>query len=284
MKRTALLASVLVLSIVACKKKEGDQAKPAEPSKPAEPAKPAAPPPPFTGTLTGERILGAKDLVKPMTPWAEGLATLKGQLGEPTRVKDGKHEWAVVEGDDCTYMFVEKEDGAKFQMSGEIVGMVMSPMKVAKDGPMMNRKDCLAITGVTAGPPEDPNAAGPPADGTAVTVDAFRTDAIAGRSKWKGQKVAVSGIFAGSTTSTSGADSWTTISVKAKADDAGKPLSCSLPKNTPAPTVDANAAVTATGTVKINEWTSMGDGATTLEAALDECTLEVAKTAGKKSK
>ena len=90
MKRTAILASVLVLSLAACKKKEGD--KPAEPTKPAEPAKPAAPPEPFTGKLTIDRLLGAKGLADPLTPFADGLAKLKGQLGEPTRVKDGEYQ------------------------------------------------------------------------------------------------------------------------------------------------------------------------------------------------
>jgi len=64
---------------------------------------------------------------------------------------------------------------------------------------------CLEITGVTPGPPEDPNAAPPPADGSAVTADVFRTTSLAGRSKWKDQKVAVSGVFGGASTSTAGA-------------------------------------------------------------------------------
>jgi|GEM_PF-2301551 len=272
MKRTAILVSVLLVSLAACKKKEGDQ--PAEPSKPVEPAKPAEP---FAGKLTIERVMAANNLVDPLTSWTAGLAKLKGQLGEPTRVKDGKYEWAIVEGDDCAYVYVTKEDGAKYQQTGEVVGQVMSPMKVGKTDLPMNRSQCLEITGVTAGPPEDPNAAGPPTDGTPVTVEAFRPAAIAGRSKWKAQRVAVAGLFVGSTTATSGADTFTTLTIKNAPDDAGKVVGCSLAKNATAPTFEAEAKVVATGTVKIQEWTSMGSGETTLEATLLDCTLEAAK-------
>jgi hypothetical protein len=283
MKRTAILASVLCLSLAACKKKEGDSAsKPAD--KPADkPATPAAPPPPFTGKLTIERVMGAKDVVSPNVAWAEGLAKLKAQLGEPTRVKENKYEWAVAEGDDCAYVYVDREpDGAKYGASGEIVGAVMSPMKVGKDGPMMNRKDCLEITGVTAGPPEDPNAAPPPADGSAVTVDAFRTGAIAGRSKWKDQAVKVSGLFASTTKSTSGDKFWVTVGIKGSDTDAGKPVTCSLAENTESPAeLKMGDPVELAGKVKIQEWTSMGSGDTTLEAALTECTVTAVKPAKK---
>lgn len=275
MKRTAILASVLVLSLAACKKKEGD--KPAEPTKPAEPAKPAPPPEPFTGKLTIERLLGAKGLVDPLAPFAEGMAKLKGQLGEPTRAKDGKYEWAVMEGDDCAYTYVTKEDGAKYKQTGEVIGMAMTPMKVGKDGPVGNLAECKEILGLTGGPPEDPNAAGPPTDGTAVGVEAFRTGVIPARSKWKGQKVVVTGLFGGMTTSSSGSDTWITVNLKATPDDAGKPVTCSLPKNSPAPTFAANDKLDASGTVKVQEWTSMGTGNVTLEAALDECALAKAK-------
>lgn len=277
MKRTAILVSVLALSLAACKKKEGDGASGKPTDQPAD--KPAAEPPPapFTGKLTIERVLAAKNVVQPLAPWADGLARMKGALGEPTRVKGESYEWAVVEGDDCAYVTISKEDGAKYQQTGEVVGMVMSPMKVAKDGPMMNRRDCLDITGVTPGPAEDPNAAGPPADGAAVAADAFRDQAIAGRSKWKEQMVKVSGVLASSSTSTSGADSWVNVGLKAGDADAGKPVSCNFAKNAPAPTLAIGTPVVASGKVEIKEWTSMGDNSVTLEAALADCTIEAAK-------
>lgn len=278
MIRTAILASVLALSLAACKKKESDGAagKPAD-QPAAKPAAPAPPPPPFTGKLTIERVMASKDTVQPLAPWADGFARLQAALGAPTRVDGDKYEWAVVEGDDCAYTYVSKEDGAKYQAQGEVVGMTVAPMKVGKDGPLMNRKDCLEITGVTAGPPEDPNAAGPPADGAAVAADAFRTQAIAGRSKWKGQAVKVSGVLASTSTSTSGADSWVTVSLKAGDADEGKTVSCNLAKNAPAPTATIGTPVVASGTVEIREMMSMGDGSTTLEAALADCTIEAAK-------
>ena len=276
MKRTAILASVLVLSLAACKKKEeGASAKPTD--QPAVPTQPAAPPPPFTGKLTVERVLGAKGLVDGLKPWASSLATLKGQLGEPTRVKGDKYEWAIVEGDDCAYLYVTKEDGAKYQATGEVVGSVMTPMKVGKDGPSGNRSECLEITGVTAGPPEDPNAAPPPSDGTPVAAADFAASAINGRSKWKGQQVSVAGVLGNPSTSTSGTDSWTTVAVKITADDTGKPVACSLTKNAPTPTLAAGTNVIVTGTVKISEWTAMSSGETKLEASLSDCTIAAAK-------
>lgn len=284
MTRTAIFAITTVLSLAACPQGEtGSKSatKGAAPTPTPTPAAPEPPPPPFTGKLSVERLLAAKDLAAPLKPWAESLARLEGQLGKPTRTRGNKFEWAVVEGDDCAYLYVEKEDGAKFKMPGEIVGTTMPPMKVGKDGPSMNRKECLEITGVSAGPPEDPNAAPPPADGSAVAADLFRTAAIAGRSKWKGQAVKVSGVFSGASTSTSGADSWTTVSLKASETDADKPVSCSLEKNAAAPTFKSGDAVIAAGTVAIREWTSMGGGDPTLEPVLETCTVVAAAPADK---
>jgi hypothetical protein len=257
----------IVIALVAatgCKGKDQD-AKPDE-----------AAPAPATGPLTIERIMAAKGVVSPLDPWDRGLAKLEATLGKPTRVVDDEHQWAVVEGDTCAYLTVSREDGAPYQQPGPVVGMVMSPMTVEKDGPMMNRRDCLAITGVAAGPPEDPDAPSPPEDGSAVPVADFRDAAVKARSRWKGKAVTVAGVLTGTSTSTSGADSWVTVKLKAATDEAGDAVSCSLPKNAEAPAVAPGQAVLARGTVDIAEWMSAGDDSSRLEARLSECTIEAA--------
>jgi len=290
----ALVFAMIVAATAGCGKKKDDagSAKPNAaptapgPTTPTAPPAPAAPPPLYTGPLTVERILAAKDVIPRgagNAAWADGLARLEGQLGKATKVDGNRYQWAVVSGDDCAYFYVEKDDGAKYGGSGEIVGAMMTPMKVAKDGPSGNRAECLKITGVDGGPPEDPAAAPPPADGSAVTADVFRTTALAGRSKWKDQVVKVTGIVAGVSTSTSGADSWTTVTLKASEDDKDKAVSCSHDKNVAA-TVKLGDHAIATGTVKITEWTSMGSGDTTLEPTLSLCTAVVAPPAKGKGK
>ncbi len=271
MHRTLLLAMIVAGLAAGCGKKNDDagsgSAKPAEPTPPPAPA---APPPPFTGKLTVERVMGLKDAIGTPPPLvlADALARAKGQAGEPTKVDGDTLGWAVVEGDVCAYASITK--------NGDQVASVTSPMKLAKDELPGNRAECLKMAGIEPGPPEDPSAAAPPADGTPVTVDAFRTTALTGRSKWKDQVVKVRGTVAGVTTSTSNGVSWTTVTLSTGKDDPGKPVSCGAKENEAA-TVKLGDTAIATGTVKINEWTSMGSGETTLEAALTACTAVVAK-------
>lgn len=100
----------------------------------------AAPPPPYTGPLDAERILSVKDAVKPFDKWDDAMAKLKSKVGEPTFVKDKKYQWAFSDAKDgsCAYFYVDQQaDGT--------VGTVMTPMKVAKDGPEMNMKQCQDI-------------------------------------------------------------------------------------------------------------------------------------------
>lgn len=105
------------------------------------------PPAPYTGPLDVTRLMSAKDLVHPFTPWDEGFATLQNKLGKPTKVDGMKYTWAVMTGDDCAYMVVEEADGKEYKKEGMMVGTVQSPMTVAKDGPDWNRADCLKAVG-----------------------------------------------------------------------------------------------------------------------------------------
>lgn len=273
MKQIIIVASV-VLWACACGGKKED--------KPAEPARPAKPPPaaPFTGALTAERVLGARDLVKPFDPWDEGFARLQAQVGAPTRVEGTRHIWAVVEGDACAHFYVTKDDGADYKVEGTIVGTVQAPVRTTKGGTEGDHHACLKAAGVSLGPPEDPAAAGPPADGSPVALAELRKVVIPGRSKWKDQRVKVSAVLGGITTATSGSDSYATASLKASADDADRPLSCSLTKNQTVPAdLKQGAAVIAEGKVEIQEWTKGGD--VTLEAALSDCSLTAAPAAAR---
>jgi len=225
---------------------------------------------PFEGALTGARIMASKDLVKPFDKWERGLAKLEAQLGKPTRIKDGGHAWAVVEGESCTYVEVSMEDGAKYNKKGPMVGAVQEPMQVTKkDGPVMNWRDCLAITGVTAGPPEDPSAPAPPSDGSVVDLATLKDVAIRGRSKWKGARVKVTGQLGGVSTSTSGSQTFTTVSLRVSEADQDT-VSCSLVEGAAAPTLTQGAQLVVEGTVTIDEWLSMG-GDATLKVGLDKC-------------
>lgn len=157
-------------------------------------SEPAPPPvkPPFAGPVTIDRIMQSKDLVQVFDPWDQAFAKLQGELGKPQRVKGGSHQWAAVDGDDCAYVGFDRGDGAKYNKQGEIVVGAEHPQRVAKDGPIGNRGECLEIAG-KAGTPEDPAAAGPPADGTPVPTAFFAGNAVSGRSKWVEKRVKVTG-------------------------------------------------------------------------------------------
>ena len=269
MKPIALLASlVIALTVTACKKKEGagDNADTAAKTGTAAAARLE----PFTGALTIDRVLGAKELVKPFDAWDEAQPKLEHQLGKPTKVDGAKHQWAAMDGDDCAYLVVEQDE----QAGAKTVGLVQSPMKVAKDGPVINYRDCLAILGKSTGPAEDPAAPAPPADGAPVAAAEFRDVAVKARSKWKDQKVSITGVYGNATTATSGDQKFVTVSLKAAKDDTGAAIKCALPTNAEAPAgLERDQPVVASGTVEIQEWTSMSGGEPRLEASLGECTI-----------
>ena len=156
------------------------------------------PPAPFAGPLTVERIMAAKDTVKVFDTWSSALPKLEAKLGKPTKIDDktGDHKWAVVDGDRCAYIEFSSGDGKEYGKTGLIVDGVQAPMTVDKSGPPGNRVQCLEIAGKTDVPPEDPNAAGPPADGVVAPSD-FDKLALAARSKWEGKQIKVTGKVTG---------------------------------------------------------------------------------------
>ena len=147
-------------------------------------SKDQAPPKPFEGPLTVAKVMAAEKTVKMFQAWDEAFAKLQGAVGPPTKVDGAKHYWAAMEGDDCAYFYVENENNK--------VGTIQSPMTVGKDGPIMNRAECLKLVG--KGPAaEDPNAPGPRDGGPAYEVADVATQAVAARSKWTGKQIWITG-------------------------------------------------------------------------------------------
>jgi len=231
-----------------------------------------APPAPFTGTLTGDRVMGAKGLVHPFEKWEDAQAKLEGQMGKETLAKGDKHMWGVSQGDDCWYLVVEKQkDGT--------VGMVQDPMKYTKDNALMNWDECLGAAGVRKEAAEDPNAPGPPVDGKPIALARLMDAAPKARSKWTGAKVNVAALYSSTSTSTSGDKKYVTISlVAAKGGDSFKnSVGCSLADpNAALPKLTQYDPVAATGTVKVNDMISMA-GTRSVSVSLKDCSLTKGK-------
>jgi hypothetical protein len=277
MKRLAPLAILLaaLVAVGGCKKKSSDAPGSGAASGAGTGTGTGSIPEPFTGKLTINRLMGARDLVQPFDPWDEGFAKLQALVGAPTKIEGSRHTWAVVEGDACAYFYVTKDNGADYKMDGIIVGTVQAPARTEK-ADAMNHANCLKAAGVDLGPPEDPNAAGPPTDGSAVPLADIRKNVIPARSKWKDQKVSVAAVLGGTTTATSGTDKYVTVNLKVSADDAEEPLGCAFEKNAAAPDLENGTAVIASGKMAIQEWTSMGSGSVTLKPGLVDCSVVAA--------
>jgi hypothetical protein len=226
----ALAAAAFVGLPPACKKSDSDHAEPVAKTTPAKPELAA-----FKAPLTVATVMTANDPVELLAPWDDALASLQAHFGPPTKVDGKKFEWAAMEGDDCAYFYVEQDDGARYQKSGKVVGTVSHPMKVGKDGPIMNRGDCLDLVGKGV-PPEDPNAPGP--SGDKVSIGEIASHAVAARSKWDGKQLQITGkVIQGGTSAVLADehDSKTTLWAHMKSgelgfDDMKKPiaLSCTV--------------------------------------------------------
>jgi hypothetical protein len=230
------------------------------------------PTPPFTGRLTSERVLAAKGLVAHKDDWSTAYAKLQAQLGRPQKVTaEGMHQWFVVEADRCSYVEIGKD-------SDGTVGLIMPPVTATKgEGPVVAYRACLEVAGLTDGPAEDPEAAGPPSGGSAVPLEMFLDLAVRARSKWKDKRVKVIALHGGSTGPTAapgaGALGIASITLKAKAGPSAPSTVCALRKDTPVPTTAADVPVIAEGVVVLRETVdAKGEGG--LEAALQDCTLD----------
>lgn len=248
---------LFALALLACNKTEA--------SRPTAEAGAAPPPPaPFTGALTGDRVMGSKKLVRPFDAWPDAQAKLEAQMGKPTLVKDDKYSWAVAQGDDCFYTQVEKQkDGT--------VGMVMEPMKVSKGGAIVNWDDCLTAAGVRKEAAEDPNAPGPPTDGKAISVIELRDGASKARSKWNGASVTVKGLYMNVTNLQSNGVPMANVAITAAKADLKNVISCNLadPKTAPSKALQYDP-ITVQGAVKVRDMLTLG-GEKVIDVDLDGC-------------
>jgi hypothetical protein len=253
---------LFALALLACNKTDASRAT-AEAAAPAA-TKSAAPASPFTGTLTGDRVIGAKGLVRPSSPWSEAQAKLEAQMGKPTVVHEDKYLWGVMQGDDCYYVQVEKQ-------KDDTVGMVMDPMKVAKGTLPGNWNECLVAAGLRKEAVEDPNAPGPPTDGKAVSVIALRDGATKARSKWSGANVTVKGLYLNVTNLESNGTPMANVSITAAKGDLNDVTSCSLadPKTAPNKAHQYDP-ITVQGTVKVRDMLT-GGGEKVIDVDLEGC-------------
>lgn len=240
---------------------------------------------PFTGPLTGERILSTKDKVAPFDDWTKGYGKMERLLGKPTRTKGTEVAWGVIESDTCTYTTMKKEDRALYikGQTGDMVGTYQPATKHQKaDTPPMNWDLCIEAAGKPAGPPEDPNALPPAAEGAVMEVQFVLDNASKARSRWDERRVKVSANLGAvsASTWTSGEKKRESVTVHLIAGEALSPyLRCTLREGeakpeTPDP--DTHVTVVAEGTVHIAKWLSMEGKDATLEAEFRDCVLTIA--------
>ena len=251
--------ALILLSLLACNKPDTQTTT----SSASASASASTPPPPFTGTLTGDRVMGAKGMVHPFDKWEAAQAKLQAQMGHETYTKDDKVYWAVSQGDDCWYMMAQKQkDGT--------VGMVQDPMKVSKGGAIMNWDECLTAAGVRKEAAEDPNAPGPPTDGKPIALTALVEGATKARSKWTGAKLNVTALYGSTSTSTSGDKTYKTLSLVATRGEFKNTVSCSLSDPNSEPKLVQYDPVKVSGTVKVNDMISMA-GNRSISVSLEDC-------------
>lgn len=229
-------------------------------------AKPAEP---YKGPLTVDLVMSSKDVVKVFDPWDDAFAQLQAKLGPPTKIDGKKHYWAAMQGDDCAYTYVEKEDGKQYKKEGFMAGAIMAPGKYGKGDAIMNRGECLDLVGKGAAP-EDPNTPPPPvndSDGSpAADVAEFLKNAVRGRSKWDGAHMKITGIL-----NQSGDAAYLYQDGLSK----DKTVRCAFDKPDQS-TDQLGKQVTLKGVVKIEKFVS-GAGVPGLEASLEHCSFVTEK-------
>ncbi|HEX4454521.1 MAG TPA: hypothetical protein VH143_26855 [Kofleriaceae bacterium] len=253
------VAFVVVMIATAC-----SSSPPHEPSKAAPPVSSitvapidelAPPGPAYTGPLTVELVLSAKDTAHLFEPWETSLARLEAKLGTPTKIAGDKYEWAALRGDECADFAIEREDGAHYKLQGVVVGTIHTPAAFASEPASFGRADCLELAGVgiTA---EDSDAPGPK---PLETIDDIFANAVRGRSKWDGRRVAVTAKVV---------QGGTTVMV---ADTRGEhAVAIEMKSGVPYPAL--RARVTLHCTVHLERW--LGDDSTpSLEPALANCEI-----------
>ncbi|HEY1552575.1 MAG TPA: hypothetical protein VGG28_32325, partial [Kofleriaceae bacterium] len=147
----------------------------------------------------------------------------------------------------------EREDGTHYQLQGVVVGTIHTPQAFGAEAASFARADCLELAGIgiTA---EDPDA---PAPKALETIDSIFANAVRGRSKWAGQRVAVTANVVQSGATTMIADI-----------RGGRAVAIEMKSGLPYPA--ARARVKLHCTVHLERW--LGDDSTpSLEPALADC-------------
>lgn len=249
-----LIASLAVIS--GCGKDEtgGDSS--------GKPTEKAEKPKPFTGKLTAELIQGFdKSKVKPFDKWDEKLAFIESKLGKATGTIGDEQWWAVVDGEKCIYFNAEK---MKDDAMGVVVGTTSGGEVDKAAGGMF--KTCAEGAGVEVKEEDlDPNAPGPPEDGSPVTAQQVLDGVKNAKSKWLGKKVTMKGFYVNDTkTSSNGKDSWAVSIAADKENLTGATVGCSVGAEEPrTKDMTQKDEVTVEGTV-----TDMFDG------HLDDCVVK----------
>jgi len=226
----------------------------------------ASAPPPFTGALTGDRIMGSKDLVRPFDDWSKAQAKLEAQMGKATYVKDDKRfMWGVKQGDDCWYVEIEKQ-------SDGTVGATQDPMKVSKGGALFNWDDCLIAAGARKETVDDPTAPGPPTDGKAIGVIDLRDGASKARTKWSNAKVTVRGFYMSTTTMVTNDGSTAHIAITAAKADLKNLISCVSSDVNVTQKMTQYTPITVTGTVDVQDMIT-GGGDRVVDVNLKDCNV-----------
>ncbi len=238
MRGLAPFATALCFLCLACD--SGDAPKGSEGGEKQAQAKPK----PFEGPLTVAVIEGlpGDSKPKPFDAWDDALAVVESKLGKVTNVDGKDHSWAIVDGDTCAYLTLEKD--------GDKVGIVDGPGKV--DKMMKSMFDaCVVKSGAEIeAPAEDPNAPAPPTDGASVKPTVLMAGVKGAPSKWLGQEVNVEGVYFSTSTATAAGSDETNIAVSIRDDeDTQGSIGCSLAKGGEAPKLTQYDPIKAKGKV-----------------------------------
>ena len=251
MTRISILVCAVAVAAGGCgKDKDGGSGESAGKTSEAKPKSE-----PFTGTLTRERVQSVqREHADRGASWADAIAVVESMVGKPTAVEGDTHMWAVTDGEKCAYLKLEKSgDKVGSRESGEVDKMMKAMFA-----------ECAKAAGQASDEEaEDPNAPGPPEDGSAVTVNQVVDGVAKAKSKWMGEKVTMKGYFVSSTKATANGVESYTISIGGDADNLLETtVGCSIGDTAP-PELTQKVEITVEGTV-----TDMFDG------HLDDCTVK----------
>jgi hypothetical protein len=251
--KVALVSVVMVAACSSSPRHEPSEVAPFVSPITVEPIDVPPPGAPFAGPLTVELVMSANDSVHLFEAWDSSLAQLEAKLGPPTKIIGDKLAWAAMRGDDCADFAIEREDGAHYQTRGIVIGTIHAPQTFGSEAANFARADCLELAGVGIAA-EDPDA---PAPKSIETIDDIVANAVRGRSKWVGQRIALAAKVV---------QTGTMVMI----GDSNHALTIEMKSGVPYPALRARVKLHCT--VKLDRW--LGDDSTpSLEPALADCEI-----------